>query len=183
MARPVTAARRYAEAAFEVAQRDGQLDRWQADLQRAAAIVGGPDVAPVVENPAIPLGERRALVGKLLDGRVDVKAIRLVELLVSRGRADLLVRVASEYKRLLDRQKGIVPATVTSAVPLTDAETDAVRTRVQAMAGSTIELHTRVDPAILGGLTIQVGDRLLDDSVRGRLERLRDQLRSGARPR
>jgi len=51
------------------------------------------------------------------------------------------------------------------------------------MAGASVDLRTQVDPAILGGLTIQVGDRLLDDSVRGRLERLRDQLRSGARPR
>ena len=183
MARPITAARRYAEAAFEIAQRDGQLDRWQRDLDLAAAIVGGPDVAPVVENPAIPVGERRELVGKLLDGRADPGAVRLVELLVSRGRADLIGRVASEYKRLLDRHNGIVPAVVTSAVPLTKPETDAVRAKVEAMAGSAVDLRSQVDPAILGGLTIQVGDRLLDDSVRGRLERLRDQLRSGARPR
>ena len=62
-------------------------------------------------------------------------------------------------------------------------ETAAIRTRVEAMAGSTVDLRTEVDPAILGGLTIQVGDRLLDASIRGRLERLRDQLHAGARPR
>jgi F0F1-type ATP synthase delta subunit len=88
MARPVTSARRYAEAAFEIALRDGQLDPWRKDLDTAASILA------------------------------DERGARVVE-----------------------------------------------------------------DPAMLGGLTIRVGDRLLDDSVRGRLERLRDQLRSGARPR
>src|SRR5262245_42951704 len=183
MARPVTAARRYAEAAFEIALRDGQLDPWRRDLDTAAAILAEGQVARVVENPAMPLPARRELVGKLLATRVGDKPARLVDLLVSRGRSDLLPRVASEYTRLLQRHQGIVPAVVTSAVPLTDTEAGAIRARVEAMAGATVDLRTQVDPAILGGLTIQVGDRLLDDSVRGRLERLRDQLRSGSRPR
>ena len=183
MARPITAARRYAEAAFELGQRDGQVERWRDDLDVASAILGDPQVARVVENPAVPLQERRSLVRKLLEGRVAGSSAKLVDVLVDRGRADLLPRVASEYVRLLQRHQGIVPAVVTSAVPLTEAETNAIRAKVEAMAGSAIDLRIAVDPAILGGLTVQVGDRLLDDSVRGRLERLRDQLRSGARPR
>jgi F-type H+-transporting ATPase subunit delta len=183
MARPVTSARRYAEAAFEIAQRDGELDPWRKDLDMAAAILSEEHVARVVENPAVPLPARREVVSKLLAKRVSDKPARLVDLLVSRGRADLLPRVATEYLRLLQRQQGIVPAVVTSAVPLTDTEAGAIRSRVEAMAGASVDLRTQVDPAILGGLTIQVGDRLLDDSVRGRLERLRDQLRSGSRPR
>jgi F-type H+-transporting ATPase subunit delta len=183
MARPVTAARRYAEAAFEIAQRDGQLEPWRKDLDTAAAILAEGQVAAIVENPAMPLPARRELVNKLLATRVGDKPTRLVDLLISRGRAELLPRVASEYTRLLQRHQGIVPAVVTSAVPLSDAETAAIRARVEAMAGASVDLRTQVDPAILGGLTIQVGDRLLDDSVRGRLERLRDQLRSGSRPR
>jgi len=75
----------------------------------------------------------------------------------------------------------VVMATVTSAVPLTTDETAAIRTRVEAMAGASIELRTEVDPDLLGGLTVQVGDRLLDASIRGRLERLRDQLHAGGR--
>ena len=183
MARPVTSARRYAEAAFEIAQRDGELHPWRKDLDTAAAILSEEHVARVVENPAVPLPARREVISKLLAKRVSDKPARLVDLLVSRGRADLLPRVATEYLRLLQRQQGIVPAVVTSAVPLTDTEAGAIRSRVEAMAGASVDLRTQVDPAILGGLTIQVGDRLLDDSVRGRLERLRDQLRSGSRPR
>jgi F-type H+-transporting ATPase subunit delta len=149
----------------------------------ASSLLGDEQVARIVENPSVPAQARRDLVGRLLATRVGEKPTRLVDLLVTRGRVELLPRVASEYTRLLQRHQGIVPAVVTSAVPLTDAETRAIHARVEAMAGATVDLRTQVDPAILGGLTIQVGDRLLDDSVRGRLERLRDQLRSGARPR
>jgi F-type H+-transporting ATPase subunit delta len=74
-------------------------------------------------------------------------------------------------------------ATVTSAVPLTPDETAAIRSRVEAMAGASVDLTTKVDPDLLGGLTVQVQDRLLDASIRGRLERLRAQLQAGTRPR
>ena len=183
MARPITAARRYAEAAFEIATRDEQLDRWRDDLGLAADVVGEPDISRIVESPAVPVEARQELVAKALRKRVLPSVERLIDLLVARGRVELLPRVASEYARLLSRHRGIVSAVVTSAVPLTPPETAAILAKVERMAGSTVELETRVDPAIIGGLTIQVGDRLLDVSVRGRLERLRAQLHAGARPR
>jgi len=183
MARPTTAARRYAEAAFQVALRDGELDGWREDLAIAADILGRPEVQPVVDSPAIPTADRLAVVGKLLEGRVRPGAIRLVSLLVERGRASELQRVSDQYVRQLNAHRQVVVATVTSAAPLTDDETAEIRTRVESMAGSTVDLRTEVDPALLGGLTVQIGDRLLDASIRGRLERLRDQLNAGTRPR
>jgi F-type H+-transporting ATPase subunit delta len=181
MARPVTAARRYAEAAFEVAVRDDQLDRWRDDLAVAADILERPEVAPIVHSPAVPLAQRHDLVSGLLESRIQPGALRLVSLLVTRGRVSVLPRVSEEFVRLLNHHRGIVMATVTSAVPLSDAETAAVRERVEAMAGSTVDLRSSVDPGLIGGITIQVRDQLLDASIRGRLERLRDQLHAGGR--
>jgi F-type H+-transporting ATPase subunit delta len=183
MAKRDSAARRYAEAAFQVALRDGELDGWRDDLALAADILGRPEVQPVVDSPAVPSADRLAVVGKLLEGRVRPGAIRLVSLLVQRGRAREIPRVSEQYQRQLNAHRAVVVATVTSAAPLTSDETAEIRTRVEAMAGSTIDLHTAVDPALLGGLTVQIGDRLLDASIRGRLERLRDQLNAGTRPR
>jgi F-type H+-transporting ATPase subunit delta len=181
MARPVVAARRYAEAAFEVAVRDGELDGWRDDLALAADILGRPEVAPVVGSPAVPLVQRQGVVSQLLERRVRPGALRLVNLLVSRGRVAILPRVAEDFVRQLNAHRGVAMATVTSAVPLTADETAAIRSRVEAMAGAAVELRTEVDPGLLGGITIQVRDRLLDASIRGRLERLRDQLNAGAR--
>jgi F-type H+-transporting ATPase subunit delta len=181
MSRPVAAARRYAEAAFEVALAEDRLDRWRHDLDLAAAMLERPDVAPIVHSPAIPLEERQAVVTALLASRIAPGALRLVELLVARGRSQAVGRVAEAYTRRLNAHRGVVMATVTSAVPLTASETAAIRTRVEAMAGADIDLRTEVDPDLLGGLTIQVRDQLTDASIRGRLERLRDQLHAGGR--
>jgi F-type H+-transporting ATPase subunit delta len=181
MGRPVAAARRYAEAAFEVALAHDQLDRWQGDLALAAEVLAQPDVEPIVHSPAVPLVQRQAVVSALLEARIQPGALRLVNLLVERGRSTILGRVSEEYDRRLNAHRGVVMATVASAVPLTADETAAIRTRVEAMAGASVELRAEVDPDLLGGLTIQVRDQLLDASIRGRLERLRDQLHAGGR--
>jgi F-type H+-transporting ATPase subunit delta len=181
MARPSTVARRYAEAAFELALRDGALDAWRDGLATAAAIVGHDRVQQVVDNPALPLARRRAMLERLLDGRVPPGVLNLVRLLAARGRIDRLGAVSEQFGHLLNRHRGIVEAVVTSAVPLDTAETDAIRARVEAMTGRSVDLTSRVDGELIGGLTVRVGDTLLDASVRGRLERLRDQLVTGSR--
>ncbi len=181
MARPLAAARRYAEAAFEVGLRDDQLDRWRDDLATAADILGRPEVAPIVHSPAVPLQQRQNLVAALLGSRIQPGALRLVDLLMARGRVSTLERVSDEFVRLLNTHRGIVAATVSSAVALTDAETAAIRGRVEEMAGSAVDLRSEVDASLIGGITIQIRDQLLDASIRGRLERLHDQLHAGGR--
>lgn len=183
MARLSTAARRYAEAAFQLAQRDDALDRWAADLQVAADLAALPEVERTLDNPAIPLAERRAGLDRALEGRVQEPVRKLAGLLLERSRISLLPRVAAEYRRLLNSHRGVVTAVVTSAAPLTEDEAAAVRARVEQMAGAKAELEVRVDPDLIGGLTVQVGDRFLDASVRGRLERLRSELLAGTRAR
>jgi F-type H+-transporting ATPase subunit delta len=181
MARPSVAPRRYAEAAFELARRDGTEDAWATDLELADELIGDQRVLRVTSNPAVPLAERDALVHELLDSRANRLVVNLVLTLVRRGRVESLPEVRREYARLLRQSRGIVAAHVVSAVPLSEAEAADVREAVGRLAGAEAELQTSVDPALIGGLTVQIGDRLYDASVRGRLERLRTQLVTGAR--
>lgn len=181
MARPTTAARRYAEAAFEIAERDDSFDRWLEELGLAAGIAADERVGRVLDDPSRSPDERDEVLRRLFAKRLSRPTLSLVRLLVRRSRLELLPAVATEFRRLVHRRRGIVEAMVTSAAPLTDAETDAVRDRVVAMTGANVELQVVVDPDLIGGLTIRVGDQLLDASVRGRLERLRDQLVAGTR--
>lgn len=183
MARPTTAARRYAEAAFELASRDNTHDKWAGDLDLIADVVAEPRVLAVLDNPAIPSEKRQELATKVLEGRVSRPALNLARLLVDRGRAELAPGIAAEFRRLLNRSRGVVEAEVTSAAPLSSAETDALKQRIEAMAGTRVDLQTRVDERLIGGLTVKVAGRLLDASVRGRLERLRSQLVAGTRTR
>jgi F-type H+-transporting ATPase subunit delta len=182
MAQRTTAARRYAEAAFELAVRDDAVDAWARDLTTAAQLVGDERVARIVDNPSRPFAERREILDKLLNRRIHPAARRLVALLADRGRLDALPEIATQYDQLLKRQRGIVTAIVTSAEPLTKEESRALEERLRAMTGATVELQPRIDETLIGGLTVRIGDQLLDGSVRGRLERLRERLIAGTGP-
>jgi F-type H+-transporting ATPase subunit delta len=182
MARPGgTATRRYAEAAFQLATRDGALGEYGAGLDLAATMLGQGAALDVLRNPARPLRQRTEVVDALLANRVPVAILKLVGLLVERGRIDRIGDVAAAYRRLLNEQRGIVEAVATAASPLTDDETAALQKKLAAMTGRTVDLRVEIDEALIGGLTVRVGDTLYDASVRGRLERLRERLVAGAR--
>ena len=182
MARPTTAARRYAEAAFALAREEDALDGWGRDLETAASLLGIPEVSRFIDNPAAPFGERRSVVERLLGGdRVRTQVVNLVQLLARRGRISILPAVSAEYRRLLNGERGILEARVTSPTPLGEADLAALREKVEAMTGAAVELTTALDPTLIGGLTVRVGDTLIDASVRGRLERLRERLTESAR--
>jgi F-type H+-transporting ATPase subunit delta len=119
-------------------------------------------------------------VAALLKGLASDQTQNLIQLLLRRGRIEGLPRVAAEFRRLDDRRQGITHATATSAAPLTPDKVTALTERLERSTGGRVALDVQVDPSLLGGLVVRVGDRLIDGSVRGRLERLRNQLISGA---
>lgn len=174
-----SSARRYAEAAFQIAERDGTVVEWRSDLDTAVAALSEDEPMRVLANPAVPAADRRMLAERILGDGVSRGALNLVGLLLNRGRIDLLPALAAEFRRLHDQREGIIHATVTSAAPLDDAELSAVRERLANITGGIVEITTAVDPQILGGIVVRLGDRLIDGSVRGRLERLRNALAAG----
>jgi F-type H+-transporting ATPase subunit delta len=180
MARQETAARRYAEAAFEVAMRDGTLEAWRSELDVAAGIVSDERALQVLANPAIPADKRASVLEDVLGRNVSRPVLNLIQLMLRRGRIEMLPRVAAEFRRLDDDRQGITHATAISAAPLEPDEIRALTARLEQSTGGRIELDVQVDPSLLGGIVVRVGDRLIDGSVRGRLERLRNQLISGA---
>lgn len=180
MVRLRSSARRYAEALFQLAERDGTVEQWFRQLQGAAQALEGDDVLRVLENPAIALADREAVVTRALrDASPQVRNLFL--LLLHRGRIDLAPRVASEYRRLFNRRAGITEALVASHAPLELDERRTLEGRLQQMMGGAVEVTYAVDEALLGGLMVRLGDRMIDGSVRGRLERLRTRLAASAR--
>jgi F-type H+-transporting ATPase subunit delta len=178
MAKRDSAPRRYAEAAFQLAERDGSIETWRRELEGAVTTLEG-QLLPVLANPALPLDDRLKTADRVF-ASISQPVRNLILLLVKRHRIEQLPRVAAEFARLDDRRNGITNATATSAAPLTDLEVRALTARLEQMTGGRVALTTDVDEGLLGGLVVRVGDRLIDGSVRGRLERLRNQLASGA---
>ncbi len=180
MAGPRTStARRYAEAVFEIAERDDTVDEWLEQLSTAAAAVGDPGVARRLEDPQIPFDVRLDALLAPFGTAVLPQMRNMLALVLRRRRVESLPSIAREFRRLYNRRAGIVEATATSAAELDEAELAALRDRLEQMSGGRIELETRVDPALLGGVQVRLGDQLIDGSVRGRLERLRNRLAAG----
>jgi F-type H+-transporting ATPase subunit delta len=179
MARRDTAPRRFAEAAFQIALRDDTLETWRRELDLAAATLLTGDLEPILSNPAISV-EQRIDAAQQIFVALSEPVRNLVVLLLRRGRIEQLSRVAQEFARLDDQRQGLTHATATSAAPLDAKERKAIVARLEELIGGRVELQTEVDPHILGGLVVRIGDRLIDGSVLGRLERLRNQLASGA---
>ena len=179
MARRDSGPRRYADAAFEIALRDETVDVWRRDLEAATAIAASGDLERVLVDPSIPL-EQRSDAARGAFASLSEPVLNLILLILRRGRFDQLDRVATEFRRLDDERTGIQHASATSATPLDPDDIKALTTRVEELAGGKVVLDTAVDPALIGGLVVRIGDRLIDGSVRGRLERLRNQLASDA---
>ena len=177
---PLTGAgRRYAEAAFELALRDGTIDAWSRDLVLLAGLAGDERVARAVDSPAVPFGERRKIVEEMLAKPVLPGVRNLALLLAERGHFAIFPAVVAEYDALVRDSRGIVAATVTTPAPLSDPQLAQVRTRVEQLAGAKAQVTAATDPTLLGGLTIRIGDTLIDASVKGRLARLRGELVQG----
>jgi F-type H+-transporting ATPase subunit delta len=179
MARRDSAPRRYADAAFEIALRDGTVETWRRELEAAAATSTEGELERVLANPAIPL-DQRVNVAEEVFASLSGAVRNLILLLVRRNRIEQLPRVAAEFARLDDRRNGLTHATATSAAPLGADEVKAITARLEELTGGKVSLETAEDPSLLGGVVVRVGDRLIDGSVRSRLERLRNQLASGA---
>jgi len=176
-----TTARRYAEAAFELAERDGKVDVWLSQLDRVAVAVSDPAVVRRLENPQSPFDERHAAFRSLFSKDEMLPQVwNLLGLVLRRRRLESIGGIAREFRRLYNRRVGITEAIATSAAELDDDEVGALRGRLEQMTGGKVDLSLRVDPKLLGGVQVRLGDVLIDGSVRGRLERLRARLESGA---
>ena len=170
-----TAARRYAEAAFDLGRSDGTLDAWERDLARLRDAVGDEELRALVEHPAVAFADKERVLRRVV-GDVSPEALNLVLLMVRRGRPRAIPRMTEHFADLVRRERGVALAEIRSALPLDAPQRAAISERLAELTGDTIEINEVVDEALIGGITVRIGDRLYDASVRSRLERLRARL-------
>lgn len=174
MAADSAAAKRYAQAAFDLAVESGSVVTWRADLEDIATVLTDSQLAGWFADRNVALDERLKAVERILD--VQPLALNLAKLLVQRYRSRDARAIGVAFAQLADTHEGIVDAQVTTAVPMDGDQTTRIEQQISSAVGKRIRLTTAVDPGILGGLVIRVGDELVDGSVRGRLKTLKKQL-------
>ena len=170
-----TSAKRYAQATFDIALQRDQLDQWASDLHLVVEALRNEEFSAFLEHAKIPLPRKVQTIGEAFQG-VDPMVQNLLSLLVSRGLVELVPEVEEGYQELLDQHRGREQVDVSSAVPLRDSEREQIVQFLTRLINKDVVLDSRVDPSILGGLVIKVGDRLIDGSTRTRLQGLGKQL-------
>ena len=175
MARRETVARRYADAAFEIGRDAGTLETWERDLATLRAALGEPALRRLVEHPAVPFAEKEKVLRRVATG-VAAEPLSLALLMIRRGRPGAIEAMVDRFAELVRRERGISLAEVRTALPLDDEQRTAIAERLRTLTGDRIEMKEVVDDALIGGISVRIGDRLYDASVRSRLERLRARL-------
>ncbi len=166
------AARRYAEAVFELASEEGRVEEWQRQLTTLKDLVSDPAVAGVLKNPTIAASRRE----ELIVDRLEPEAANLARLLIEGDRVDEIAGILDQYAQLADEAAGRVRAIVTTAVELSTDDHERLGKQLSTRLGKEVRLTAAVDPRIVGGLKLQYGDHLIDASLATRLQQLRRRL-------
>lgn len=178
MAELSTIARPYAEAAFEIAQQGSALGAWSQMLRFAATIVGDARVAAALDNPRLDAGAKESLLLSIAGDRFDAQARNFIRVLVEADRVAVLPQISAQFDALKDAAEATAKATIESAFELSDAQVAALKAALEQRFGRKIEATVSINPALIGGARVTVGDAVIDGSVQAKLGAMSTQLRA-----
>ena len=178
MAELATIARPYAEAAFELARHEQALPAWSEMLRFAASIVGDERVAEALDNPRLDTAAKESLLLSIGGDRFDAQARNFIHVLVEGERVALLPQIAAMFETLKNEAEATAKATIESAFEMTDAQVAELQGALEKRFGKKIETTVMVNPDLIGGARVTVGDSVLDGSVQAKLAAMHAQLRA-----
>jgi F-type H+-transporting ATPase subunit delta len=170
----------YARSLFEVARDQGKLDELREQLgQFADALDTNRELAVFFFSPYFSTKEKQDALGRLLDGAEET-FVNFLVLLIENHRMPVIFRARQQFERLWEQENKLLPVEITSAIELDQETTENLGKSIGERAGRKVRLAAHVDPDILGGIVLRVGNSILDASIRNRLEQLRRHVAQGA---
>jgi len=167
-------ARRYAQGIFQLAK-EPDLDSWRQELAQLEALLQDDVLRAAFANPSVTTPRRMELAQRLAP-ELRRETQNLLRLLIEHRRTSEMPAIRREFERMADQASGIVNVALTTAVDLSDAEQQRYERALADRLGKKVRMDYRHDPGLVAGATIQIGDRLIDGSVRTQLDRLRQRL-------
>ena len=169
MAEPITIARPYAEAVFKLADQAGSLAQWSQTLTAMAQVARDPDMLALIADPKVSDAQRASIFLALCGDGLTQEARNFVPLLLENGRLQLLPEIAELFEQQKNEREGVVDAEISSAFELDAAQLQSLVADIERRFKRRVNAQVRIDPSLIGGAKIVVGDTVIDGSVRGRL--------------
>jgi len=171
---------RYARALFELALDAKSVDAVKADIEKFAAMMGeSTDLKRLVRSPVYGAEERsRALAAVLAKAEIGGLAANFLMYVTANRRLFAVGEMIRDFRKLVAKWKGEVTAEVTAAERLSDAHLEAIKSTLKSITGEkSVDLHVKIDPAIIGGLTVKLGSRMVDSSLRTKLNAIKHEMK------
>jgi len=167
-----------AKGLFEAAQKNGKLVKWLGELRLLADLLKDSALSEMIEKREVSLEQKSKALAER-GNELSTEMENLLSVLIEKGKLDLVEPVAIEYQRMLDEYHGVEGsqmARVITAVPLNDDTRLEIGKQLTQMTGKPIVIDSKVDPEILGGMIIRIGDKLIDGSIRSKLQTISKEL-------
>lgn len=166
---------RYAQVIFETAREDGKFEEWKSGLEKIAALLNVTEATKFLENPKVSLEKKEDFLKEYFKGNIP-EVLNLAYLLVVKDKLKIVPLIEEEYLKLLDEHLGIRRLEVTTAMPLDESEKSEMAKKFEKLTGCKIFINFDVNPNIVGGVVIRIKDKLIDGSIKNRLESLKKEL-------
>ena len=168
---------RYVKALLDVAVREGDLERVGRELMQVQVVLReNRELREFLLHPRVPPTRKKKLAEEVFRGLVSPLVFHSLCHIVEKKREELLTAIGDEFKEVADEYRGIAKATVQTAAEVSEERLKSIKVRLEQFLGKRVELHVEVIPEILGGVVLRIGSQIVDGSIRGRLERMRNQL-------
>ncbi|MBS1990862.1 MAG: ATP synthase F1 subunit delta [Cyanobacteria bacterium SZAS LIN-3] len=172
-------ASKYAEAVLDLAGNLKSEDRVLDEIKLVSDVIASDrEMTIIINHPAIDSAEKKRFLSGLFEGKISELTANLIGLLADKRRLDLIPFIETGYRELLNKRKNIVSASLVCAERLADTQVANIKAQLAEHLGKTLELEVRVDPSLIGGVVLKMGDQVIDGSLNGQLKALEKQLLS-----
>jgi F-type H+-transporting ATPase subunit delta len=172
----IQVASRYAKSLIDLAEEQSALEAVKADVESFVNVVRqSSQLQAVLRNPIIGIDKKKAILQQLFGENSSKVVMAFFNIVISKGRSEILYATAKEFLNEYDRRQGVITAVVTSAAPLTEAQKSQIADLVIAATNKKIVLEANIDPSLIGGFILKVGDRQVDASIASSLNKLKKE--------
>ena len=170
-------AERYAIALFDLGEKDNRLDEYDADLQKInATFSSSTDLVMFLEHPTVNIDDKKEIIDSIFKNQVSQYILNLMKLLLERNRIFIFTAIVNNFHIILNKKRNIMLARVITAVEISDEIKNRVKSKLENKFSKRVELESRINPEIIAGMIVEIGDKVLDGSIKTKLENMKRQL-------